>query len=121
MVCRKPAERQELLHAYFEASTDEEAAGLKQPTKAHHAVAALVKSGHLKVIVTTNFDRLTERALEAAGVSPIVISTADAVDGAVPLVHARCTVIKVHGDYLDVRIKNTPEELAKYDRRLSRL
>jgi hypothetical protein len=109
------------LRSYFEPSADEEASGLKQPTKAHRAAAALVKSGHIRVIITTNFDRLMERALEAAGVSPIVISTADAVEGAVPLTHAACTVIKVHGDYLDVRIRNTPEELAQYDRRVSRL
>jgi hypothetical protein len=33
-----------------------------------------------------------------------------------PLQHARATVIKLHGDYLDVEaIRNTPAELAAYD------
>jgi hypothetical protein len=30
-------------------------------------------------------------------------------------------VVKVNGDYLDTRIKNTPEELAEYDPRMTRL
>jgi hypothetical protein len=30
------------------------------------------------------------------------------------VVHAKCTVIKVHGDYLDARIKNTDAELEAY-------
>lgn len=34
------------------------------PTVAHKAIANLVKHGFIKVIVTTNFDRLLERALE---------------------------------------------------------
>jgi hypothetical protein len=120
-LCRTQAERQQLLRSYFETSADEEASGQRQPTKAHRAVAALAKSGHVRVILTTNFDRLIERSLEAAGVSPVVISTAHAVDGAMPLVHSPCTVVKLHGDYLDARIRNTPEELAKYDRRIDRL
>ena len=35
----------------------------KLPTAAHHVVAAMVASGHFRVIVTTNFDRLLEQAL----------------------------------------------------------
>lgn len=112
MVARRPAERQKLLTGYFEASPDDEAAGRKQPTLAHKAIAELARSGHIRVILTTNFDRLIERSLEAVGVSPAIISTADAVDGAIPLTHARCVVVKLHGDYHDARIKNTPEELA---------
>ena len=37
------------------------------------------------------------------------------------MVHTRCCVIKVHGDYLDTRIKNTPTELADYDVRMNGL
>ena len=49
------------------------------------------------------------------GVSAAVISTADQVRGAVPLAHSGPTVIKVNGDYLDTRIKNTESELARYE------
>src|SRR5258708_40371867 len=43
------------------------------------------------------------------------------VKGAVPLTHSGCTVIKVHGDYRDVRLRNTSEELANYDSDLNKL
>jgi len=38
-----------------------------------------------------------------------------------PLDHCGCTVIKVHGDYLDTRIKNTERELRSYDPRVDSL
>ena len=116
-----PAERNRLLRSCFEPSADEREQGLKLPTAAHKAIAELVAAGFVRVIVTTNFDRLIEQALEAIGISPTVISTPDAADGALPVVHTSCTVIKVHGDYLDTRIKNSPAELAEYDPRIDRL
>ena len=42
----------------------------KTPTPAHRAIASLVKAGYIRVIVTTNFDRLVEQALTDAGVPP---------------------------------------------------
>lgn len=68
----------------------------------------------MRVVITTNFDRLIENALREAGVEPTVIASDDAIAGATPLVHSKCTVIKVHGDYLDARIKNTDAELEDY-------
>ena len=115
------AERQSLLRGHFEASDEERAEGIKTPTEAHQAIAALVAAGCIRVIVTMNFDRLLETALESAGVSPVVISTADQAAGAAPLAHSRCTVIKVHGDYLDTRIKNSDDELASYEPSLDAL
>lgn len=106
--------RQGLLAGYFESSEDDQAARPKVPSKAHEALAQLVKRGVVKVIVTTNFDRLTERALEAAGVSPQVIARPEAMAGMAPLAHAVATVIKLHGDYLDLGSRNTPEELESY-------
>ena len=76
---------------------------------------------YVKVIITTNFDCLLESALREAGVEPQVISTDDQVKGAVPIVHAPCTVLKLHGDYLDTRIRNTPQELEKYSEEYDRL
>lgn len=114
-------ERRALLHRYFEPTEQERDEGKKVPTDAHRAVARLCAEGHVRVILTTNFDRLLERALEAESVSPVVIDTPDAVDGAPPLQHSGCTVFKIHGDYLDTRIKNTPEELEEYDTRVNKL
>jgi hypothetical protein len=106
------AERRRILHSYIEPRDGDEES--RRPTDAHKAIARLAKAGAVKVIVTTNFDRLIENALRDEGVEPTVIAREDAIAGAEPLGQARCTVIKVHGDYLDSRIKNTDGELASY-------
>lgn len=72
------------------------------------------------MIITTNFDQLLEQALEAEGMHPNIIHNEDAIKGAEPLVHSSCTLVKVHGDYLDMRIKNTSQELAKYSPKLNK-
>ncbi len=105
------AERRAILEGFITSAGGGEP---RKPTKAHHAIAQLVASGAVRVVITTNFDRLIEAALRDAGVEPTVIAGDDAIKGATPLVHAKCTVIKVHGDYLDTRIKNTDTELADY-------
>ena len=120
-LARTPAERQQLLKPYFEPDEPEREQGLKQPTDAHRAIAQLVAGGFVRVIVTTNFDRLIETALNDAGVIPTVLSTVDQVAGALPLVHTGCCVLKVHGDYMDPRILNSPEELSEYDPYVDRL
>jgi hypothetical protein len=120
-LAKTEAERNQILRGYFEATEEERGQGKKVPTPAHHAIAGLVASGHVRVIVTTNFDRLMESALEAAGIRPSVIDTPDKIEAAMPLAHSPCTVIKLHGDYMDIRIKNTPEELAEYDERMNKV
>ncbi len=105
------AARQALLRRYFEVLAD----GTKvQPTAGHHALAALAATGRVRVILTTNFDRLIERALDQAGVAPQVIASSGAISGMTPIVHAPTTVIKLHGDYLSLGLRNTPKELGIY-------
>jgi len=111
-------ERRNLLQSYIEAKPGE---GGRRPTRAHHAIARLVADGAVRVILTTNFDRLLESALRDAGVEPTVVAHEDALAGATPLVHSRCTVLKLHGDYLDERIRNTAAELAAYAPAMDRL
>lgn len=111
MISGSEAERRQIIHQFIEPKNDEDQ---RRPTLAHYAVAQLVYDGIIKVIITTNFDRLMELALKEKGIEPTIISHESDIKGAEPLVHARCTVIKVHGDYLDTRIKNTPNELATY-------
>ena len=113
-LAKTPAERQQLLRVYFEPNDQEREEGEKNPTAAHRAIAALAAQGFIKVIITTNFDRLVETALTDAGVVPTVLSSPDQVQGALPLIHTQCCVFKVHGDYLDTRIRNTPAELDQY-------
>ncbi|WP_315810830.1 SIR2 family protein [Bradyrhizobium sp. SZCCHNR3107] len=109
-----PDERRSILHSYIEPTAEDIEVGRKIPTKAHRAVARLVQAGYLRVILTTNFDRLMEGALREVGIEPTVIASEDDLMGAVPLIHARCYVVKLHGDYLDTRILNTEQELSSY-------
>lgn len=113
-LAKTPAERQQLLRTYMEPNEQEREAGEKQPTAAHRAIAVLAAKGFVKVILTTNFDRLMETALSDEGVVPTTLSSPDQVKGALPLIHTKCCVFKLHGDYLDTRIKNTPAELNEY-------
>lgn len=113
-IASTPTERNGILNAYFVPTPEEREQGLKQPTAAHRAIAELAADGKVRMILTTNFDRLMEGALDAAGVRYQLASTADQLAGLRPYVHADCTVIKLHGDYEDVRILNTPDELRGY-------
>ncbi len=115
------ADRRNLLEPYFEPTEDERAEGLKLPTIAHNSIAKLVADGFVKVIVTTNFDRLLEAALVEAGVPPNVVSSPAHATGALPLTHSRCSIIKVHGDYLSPDLKNTVDELERYDPAIDQL
>ena len=113
------SERNLLLRPYFEPSEEDREKGLKIPTEAHRAIASLVRQGYIKMILTTNFDRLMEIALQDEGIPPDVISTDDALKGAMPYVHSKCVIVKLHGDYKDTRIKNTPKELKHYSDKLN--
>ena len=120
-LAKTQTERQQLLRPYFEPNEQEREENAKQPTAAHKAIARLVAQGFVKVIITTNFDRLLEKALEEVGVEPVVLSSEDQVKGMVPLVHTQHCLIKLHGDYLDTRIRNTPSELGKYSDEFNQL
>jgi len=120
-LAKTQAERQQLLRPYFEPNDQEREEGLKQPTAAHRAIARLVSQGFVKVIVTTNFDRLIEKALDDEGVKATTLSTPEQVKGAIPLVHTKCCVFKVHGDYQDTRIRNSEDELSSYPDEFDRL
>ena len=113
-LAKTPAERQQLLRSYLDPNEQELEEGLKQPTLAHRAIAELAARGYIRVVVTTNFDRLLESAMQETGITPTLLSSADQIKGALPLIHTRCCIFKVHGDYLDTRIRNTQPELSQY-------
>lgn len=120
-IAKSPAERSQVLRGYFEPTEEELAEGRKRPSPAHRSIAQLIARGYIRVVVTTNFDRLLEQALAEIGIQPAVISTADAVRGALPLAHAPCSIIKINGDYLDTRLRNTRGELERYDESMDKL
>jgi hypothetical protein len=109
-----PDERRSILHSYIEPSEEDREEGRKIPTAAHRAVAELVRAGYIRVIITTNFDRLMENALRELAVEPIIVASVDALQGAEPITHSACYILKLHGDYKDARILNTDEELSGY-------
>ena len=114
-IAGSPTERSLLLRNYFEPTDEERRDGVKVPTAAHRTMAQLALSGHVHLFLTTNFDRLLEKAMDDIGIVPQVLSTADAIGGAVPFSQTRCTVVKLNGDYMDTRIKNTLSELESYE------
>lgn len=99
-----PATRRSVLAGYFEG---------KSPGRTHELLAELAEAGYLKVFVTTNFDPLLEWALQARGLDPVVVSTEEAIANGVPREHARCYVIKPHGDYTEQTLRNTTDELSE--------
>jgi hypothetical protein len=108
------AARRALLAGFFEPTDEDRENELKVPSAAHRAIANLVRAGRIRVIVTTNFDHLLERAIEAEGVSVQVIATDSAVAGMEPLPHMQCTIVKLHGDYTSLDQRNTVDELSAY-------
>lgn len=108
-------ERVQLMHNYFEPDETDIELGYKKPTKAHKSIAQLMANGYIKVVITTNFDRLLESALEAIGVIPQVVYKDEDWDTITPIVHSkRPTIIKLNGDYIDCTFRNTELELDHY-------
>ncbi|WP_028898426.1 SIR2 family protein [Prevotella sp. HUN102] len=114
-IVKTPTERVQLMKSFFEPTDEEKEIGWKTPTKAHLAIAKCAKKGYIRVILTTNFDRLLEKAFELEGVTPQVISHEGAISQATPIVHSKIpTIIKINGDYIDCQFRNTAEELDEY-------
>ena len=112
---KTPTERVRLMQGFFEPTDEERNIGWKMPTKAHRAIAQLMSEGYIKVVITTNFDRLLETSLEEIGVHPQVIRNESDWNTATPIIHSKePTIIKINGDYLDCQFRNTTEELDDY-------
>lgn len=118
-IVKTSTERVQLMKSFFEPTDEEKGLGWKVPTKAHASIAKLAKKGYIRVILTTNFDRLLEKAFEMEGITPQVISYEEAISQATPIVHSKIpTIIKINGDYIDCRFRNTIEELDEYPERM---
>ncbi|MGG1679521.1 SIR2 family protein [Neobacillus sp. NRS-1170] len=119
MLARTSSERNGLLKEFFEPTEEDLVHNRKLPTVAHRAIAELVKQGYIKVVVTTNFDRLLEQALDGLNVQYQTLYHDSDIEGMKPLAHADCTVLKIHGDYRDTRFKNITDELESYSEPLT--
>lgn len=108
-------ERLQLMRSYFEPTEQDNQIGNKKPTKAHKAIAKLAKKGYIRVIITTNFDRLCEQSFDEEEVHYQTIYNENDIAGITPLVHTRDVVLlKINGDYKDCRFRNTSDELSDY-------
>jgi len=106
-------ERRGVLVPYIEG-TNEAGQESPQPTEAHRAIARLVKRGYIRIILTTNLDRLMEQALHEISMDFDVISSDGGFDGA-PAVHrTSCLVAKLHGDYREPGVRLTVKDLEQY-------
>lgn len=110
LIAPDQAVRREYLAGLFEQ---------REPGPTHQALARLGERGLVRVFVTTNFDRLLEHALLASGIEPVVIAGDADLEAAMPREHATCIVVKPHGDYLRATIRNTPDELARLEPKIT--
>jgi hypothetical protein len=110
-------ERQRILRQFFDLDPDaEEGSSDRRPTRAHRAIATLVKSGHIRLMVTLNFDTLLEQAIREVGIEPTVVATPSDLAGLAPLHTHDALVVHLHGQYLiPTSMRNTVDELAAYN------
>lgn len=109
----KEEERRKILVPYIEGH-GEEAGESPCPTDAHHAAANLVKRGSVRLILTTNIDRLMEKALHEASVEFDLLSSDASFEGAPSIHETQCLVAKLHGDYREPGVRLTASELERY-------
>lgn len=127
-----PGEYAAAFEAAYPASGDrrsyiDDAVRRGSPSFGHRVLAALISSGLVKCLVSTNFDQLVERAtvvtdamLPVEQQAHLTVSALDSVDRG-----ERCMseddwplLVKLHGDYQSEHLKNTAEELQVQDERL---
>lgn len=108
----------------------EEAIRKGTPSYGHRVLAALITSGTLRCLFTTNFDPLVERTTTLTDelVAPerrahLTVAALDLVDRAVRCVRDETwpLLVKLHGDYQSEQLKNTPLELQAQEKRLREL
>ena len=98
LIAPDPAIRRDLLAGYFQDA---------QPGPAHERLADLAAAGIVRVFVTTNFDRLLERALATRGIDPVIVSDDATLRAAPRREHVPVFIVKAHGDMLQETIRNT--------------
>lgn len=103
--------RRKFLEKYFKG---------KKPTHAHKKIAELIDAGFIKIVITTNFDRLMEKALDDRNVEHDTVASDSDLEQVVPREHSNCRILKIHGDYKHVNILNTEAELAKLDQEIAK-
>ncbi len=93
-----------------------------KPAFGHHVLAALMRLDKVRLVWTTNFDRLVEDASAVAlgTTGKLVVATLDSNDIALQAMNeGRWPLLgKLHGDFQSVSLKNTNAELQHQDAQL---
>lgn len=76
-----------------------------RPSLAHFAIADMCSRSKLHQIITTNYDRLLEKAMYELDVFPIVIVPGSVDTSSDSLNHNNIKIIKVCGDYRDKNLR----------------
>ncbi|MHB1501979.1 MAG: SIR2 family protein, partial [Candidatus Dormibacteria bacterium] len=102
----------------------------RTPNFGHYVLGALMTTGQLRLVFTPNFDDLLEAAatsiVEIAAITPrpsIVVATLGDPGRAERALQKQSwpLVAKLHGDFRDIRLKNTRSELATQDAEMRRV
>jgi tetratricopeptide (TPR) repeat protein len=92
----------------------------REPSFGYVVLANLMASGHVNTIVTTNFDDLVYSACTTfTGIRPIVYAYG-VLAAEMRFTAQRTKILKLHGDYLYSKLKNTNSELAEQDPNMAR-
>ena len=92
----------------------------RHPSWGYLYLAHLMHAKRINLVFTTNFDDLLNQALTQFYGYNAVVCAADSEVGSINVSTARAKVIKLHGDYLFKRLKNTGDELAQLDANMGR-
>lgn len=90
------------------------------PSWGYLYLASIVSKGYFNVAFTTNFDDLVNDALAIYLRMNPVVCAADSEVMSISITSDRPKIIKLHGDYLFERLKNTVEELEQLDPNMER-
>lgn len=100
------------------------------PSFGHRVLASLVTNDLVRCLYTTNFDPLVERStvvtddlVDSEERAHLVVGALDSIDRATRAVGEETwpVLLKLHGDYQSVELKNTSIELQEQDMRLRQL
>lgn len=91
----------------------------RRPSHGHRALALLLKLGKARVVWTTNFDRLIEDAATEVfgGTGDLVVGSLSEAKVANRAINAgeRPVLMKLHGDFQSIRLRNTQKEVRQLD------
>jgi SIR2-like domain len=99
------------------------------PSFGHRVLGSLLASGQTHCVFTTNFDHLVERCtalaeelLPGPRATALAVAAIDSADRAERCLNESAwpLLVKLHGDYQSVQLKNTATELQKQDETLRR-